>query len=348
MRSVDVNASMIGIVNGMYFLAMLVSSLLLPKIINKLKPYLIITLFLSFSALAVFMFPFWEAPAMFFFLMAVIGMGIGFNFTIIQTLLNQIKTASSQATGIYAFCFAIGFGISTAVGAQLYVFSKYLAFSMAALMITIDIVIVFWSKIDIYISAQHDARKHHSLNMLPIYFAAFLYGYIETSFSSFYPLFLSNSISIQMANFMLSLFVVGGVIGMIPLLKFSQYLKFTKSCSFYAIISLLSISLLMTSKLTFVMSLVGGAFSCALYPISLSEISNITNNETAILNATKNYTMLYSIGCLAGPATTGLFTEYIHPMGLFILSDVVLIIFIILLFYFRKKMQGGYPHAIYK
>ena len=340
LESKGVSENIIGMISSTYFVAMVVGSLIFLKICRKVDAYKLVISALMLAVVAIFVFVNSTEILSFFICMFVVGLGISFNFITIQNNLAQTDTDDkTKATGIYAFFFAIGFAVSTALGTIMFSISANLAFGAACVLLLIDMVIIYKAKLKLGTSDDNVSGSENKLALFfPFILGGYTYGFIENAFSAFYPIYLKDSYSLKFAGIILGTFVLGGIVGMLPLSALPAKLGINKACIVFSIGALFSLALIVGTSQTLLFSLIAGACVCVIYPSTLAALNMEKVSSDDVIWATGVYSMFYSIGSACGPFVTGFVMDITHT-GLFIVSGLLIGLFMIVHLVAETRMQ---------
>lgn len=322
----NIPENVIGMISATYFAAMVIGSYVFLKICKKFDAYKLVIAALFVAILSIIAFVKADSLPLYFLCMFMIGLGISFNFITIQNGLSQSDVEDkTRITGLYAFFFAMGFACSTACGTSLFTKSANLAFGIACFLLAIDMGIIFKIKIKLNFT-ENEKERYNFWVFAPFILGGFTYGFIENAFSSFYTIYLKNFYSINFSGIVLGAFVLGGIIGMLPLSALPKKVGIHKACIVFSAGALIGFGLILVTDYKLIFSVVAGACVCVIYPSTLAalNLSEVSRNE--IVWATGVYSIFYSIGSAFGPFITG-FATSITSVGLFIVSGLLMLLF---------------------
>ena len=322
----NIPENVIGMISATYFAAMVIGSYVFLKICKKFDAYKLVIAALFGAILSIIAFVKADSLPMYFLCMFMIGLGISFNFITIQNGLSQSDVEDkTRITGLYAFFFAMGFACSTACGTSLFTKSANLAFGIACFLLAIDMGIIFKIKIKLNFT-ENEKERYNFWVFAPFILGGFTYGFIENAFSSFYNIYLKHFYSINFSGIVLGAFVLGGIIGMLPLSALPKKVGIHKACIVFSAGALIGFGLILVTDYKLIFSVVAGACVCVIYPSTLAalNLSEVSRNE--IVWATGVYSIFYSIGSAFGPFIAG-FATSITSVGLFIVSGLLMLLF---------------------
>ncbi|UZW13320.1 MFS transporter [Clostridium pasteurianum] len=325
----NVSELLIGIIASIYFLAVALGTVFINKKMKNKDLRKLIAVGLIISSVCTILFPFISGGILWLILMAVMGFGVSFHLVGTQTALHSFANDSIRGlvSGIYTLFFAFGFALGTIGGPKLYEMNIYMSFAAGALSLIIAAFIVILKikvKLFIYGESKGDIIKRISLSLQ----GAFSYGFIENTIASMYPIFLFKyNFTLSQMGYALGMFVIGGIVGTIPISYTSDRIGREKGLIIGVIISLIGFMGIIefdgfTYKLFF--SFVCGIGIGAIYPVSMA-IGIQGLNKEEIISAASDFTFFYSFGCAAGPAVSSLAMDRLGNNYLFSLSLILLI-----------------------
>lgn len=318
--------SIIGLISATYFIAMIIGSYIFIKMSKRFEAYKLVVVALLMAMISIFVFVKINSLIIYLICMFIVGLGISFNFIMIQNALVQYNIDNSTiTTSIYAFSFAMGFACSTACGTNLFAISKYLAFGTACMLLLVDLIIICFVRIQLN-STEHRTENYTFWKFSPFLLGGFIYGFVENAFTSFYAIYLLKYYSIRLSGIILGSFVLGGILGMIPLSKLSDKLGIHKACVLFSIGTLIGFGFIVETEFKLIFSVIAGAFLCVIYPSTLAALNIRNTSKDEILWATGLYSMVYALGSALGPLFSGIAMNY-SSIGLFVVCACLVILF---------------------
>lgn len=324
-----VSELLIGIIASVYFLAVALGTVFINKKMRNRDLKKLIALGLILSSLCTIIFPLIFGGVLWFILMAIMGFGVSFHLVGTQTALHSLADDSIRGvvSGVYTLFFAFGFAAGTIGGPKIYESNVYLSFVVGALCLLIAVFIVLSKikvKLYIYDKPKEDVIKKIALSLQ----GAFSYGFIENTIAAMYPIFLLKyNFTLSQMGYALGMFVIGGIIGTIPITYIGDRIGREKGLIIGVLVSLvgflgiIQFHLLMY-KLIF--SFICGVGIGAIYPVSMALGAQGLDKEE-IISATSNFTFFYSFGCAAGPALSAAVMNRLGNNYLFSLSLILLL-----------------------
>lgn len=324
----------VGAISSSYFLFMALGSIFIYKKLRGKAISKILILGLLLTAVCAIGFPFMENSALWFLLMGLMGAGISFNLVGIQAAMQNAADSTNKAlvSGVYSFCFAVGFVISSLVGPMLYECAPWIAFSMGSVSLCIAAVFINFKIKGLLTIPTYSEGKVFSKISLAL-FGAFSYGFSETTLVALYPLFMLRlNFGLSQVGYALGIFVIGSIIGTIPVTYLADKFGRKKCLGLTIFLSLFAIMGVMffnsfSSKLIF--SFIAGFTIGPVYPLSLSlTVQDLIQDE--LMPGVALFTFAYGIGSAAGPFLSSGAMRYLGNNYIFSISFVI---FMLLLLY---------------
>ncbi|OOM81397.1 MFS transporter [Clostridium sp. BL-8] len=305
LKSNNVNSLWIGIISSSFFLFMSIGSILVDrKMRNKdIKGTILIGAVISATACGIF--PFSSNLVVSLFLMIFMGIGLSFNLVGVQTMLQNLTEESSRSviSGLYSLCFAVGFVLSSVLGPAFYEWNNWVPFIFpicALLICQIVIHATFKEKLLFSPKPKINTLKKISIGLQ----GGFLYGFTETTLTTLYPVFLIHEqYDLRIAGYALGIFVLGSIIGTMPITYLSDKLGREKVLLMSIIISVFTIAGIMIFDnfvLRLIFSFLSGFIIGPIYPLAMAvSVQNLSKEE--IPSGTSLFTSFYGGGSTIGP-----------------------------------------------
>ncbi|OPX43970.1 putative MFS-type transporter YcaD [Ruminiclostridium hungatei] len=329
----NVSEVWVGAISSSYFLFMALGSIFIYKKQRGKDIRKILILGLILAAICSIGFPLSENRALWFLLMGLMGAGVSLNLVGIQTAMQNATDSGNKAlvSGIYSFCFAVGFVISSLVGPMLYECAAWIAFLMGSVSLCSAAVFINFKLKNLLTIPTYSEGKIFSKITLAL-FGAFAYGFSETTLVALYPLFMLRlNFGLSQVGYALGIFVIGSIIGTIPVTyladKFGRKkcLGLTIFFSLFAIIGVMYFNSF-GSKLIF--SFIAGFTIGPIYPLSLSlSVQDLIQEE--LMPGVALFTFAYGIGSAAGPFLSSGAMRYLGNNYIFSISFIIFMILIL-------------------
>lgn len=321
---------LIGVIASVYFFAIALGSILINKKLKNRDLKKLISLGLLISALCTLGFPMVSSAVVWFILMALMGFGVSFHLVGTQTALHRFTDGSVRGvvSGVYTLFFAFGFAFGTIGGPKIYAKDIWLSFMVGASFLLIAALILYLkikTKLTISASSNKNVIKKISLSLQ----GAFSYGFIENTIASMYPLFLlQHKFTLSQVGYALGMFVIGGIVGTIPITYIGDRIGREKGLIISVLISISAfVGIIIFDGLMYKLffSFIAGIGIGAIYPISMAlGVQSLDNEE--IISVTSNFNFFYSFGCAAGPVVSSITMNRIGSNYLFSISLMLLIV----------------------
>jgi len=339
----NVGTLWIGIVSSSFFLFMSIGSIFIDKKMrNKNIKGLILVGSLVTSA-ACGIFPLVSNLVSLLLLMIIMGVGISFNIIGAQIMLQDLTEDNTRGivSGMYSFYFAIGFVFSSVIGPQLYFTNAELPFMIPIVTLLFCPIIIslnFREKLVLPEKPQGNVLKKVSIGLQ----GAFSYGFTETTLITLYPIFLLHqAYSLANLGYALGIFVVGSIVGTIPMTYISD--KFGREkililSILLAIFTILGIIAFDALAVRLIFSFLSGATIGPIYPLALAvTVQNLDKQE--IPSGTALFTSSYGVGSTMGPLISSTAMSLWGDGYIFSVCLLFFVIFLLTTYLNRGKYQ---------
>ena len=265
----------IGIISSSFFLLMAFGSIYVDRNIRGKDVTNSIVIGLLLTAGCAVVFPLFNSYLIWLLLMSLMGLGISLNLVGMQTAMHSLSGQETRAvvSGIYSFCFAIGFVLSAVSGPVLYEIEEWIPFMIASFALLFSSLFIYVKLKGVLIIPSYPEEKVFHRVKLPLA-GAFTYGFVETTVISLYPLFLIlQGFEITKIGYALGFFIVGSIIGTIPITYLADRIGREKCFSISVFMSIIAIVGVMTfTDFTgiLIFSFVCGFVVGPLYPLTLA------------------------------------------------------------------------------
>jgi MFS family permease len=246
-----------------------------------------------------------------------------------QTGLNYAAEESVRATAaaLHGGAFGLGFALSPVIGSFLYLIEPSAAFRTAAFLIACGALWVALRLPRVHVELPASTRDVLHRVRLPA-FAGFTYGFFEGAFVALFSIYLlRQGVSIAQGGIALSLFVVGGVLGMGPISFWGDRLGRERMLAVAALTGVVAI-LVLVLRADATGSMIGatllGLSLGPVFPLALAMIgARLPKAELAAGSSV--FTAWFAYGCAAGPLVAAGAMSVMGPRGLFAGTFVLLI-----------------------
>ena len=319
----------IGIISSSFFFALVLGSIFGDRKMRGRDLTQPIITGLLMTALCDLFFPLVGNPFLWLTLMFIMGIGDSFNLVGIQTALHQLSHYQNRAmvSGIYTVCYALGFAISSVVGPMIYELNDSIPFNLSAFSLMLGAFLIYFLLKGVMVIAPHSEEKVFTKILMPL-FGVFTYGFSETTLVSLYPLYLLNhNIDLSHIGYALGIFVLGGLVGAVPITYLGDKLGREKSLIVSLVISIFAIFGIilfdgLLGKLVF--SFIAGFTVGPIYPLTLAmSVQHLSKKEMP--SGTALFNVSYGLGSAAGPVLSSIVmgtfgNHYIFSLCLFLFA----------------------------
>lgn len=345
LKANNVGSLWIGIISSSFFLFMSVGSMFIDKKGRNRSIKESILIGVIIASVAVTIFPFVSNLYVSLLLMMLIGFGISLNMVGVQTMLQDLirEDIRGMINGLYSLYFAIGFVLSSVIGPELYEYSFWIPFMIpmvTLLMCPIIVTLKFKEKLMFSKKPKANVFKKISVGLQ----GAFLYGFTETTLTTLYPIFLLHqNYSLSDLGYALGIFVVGSIVGSIPVTYISDRFgreRVLIGSIFISIFTVLGIVALNNFILRLVFSFLSGLIIGPIYPIALAvSVQNLSKEEMA--SGTSLFTSSYGVGSTIGPLMSSMAMSLLGDDHIFSICLVLFSVFIFITFIKRGKYNSS-------
>lgn len=330
----------IGIISSSYFFFMALGSVFVDRTMRGSNVKRVITTGLLLTSVCASIFPFFTINSIWLGLMSVMGIGISCNMVGMQTALHNLSSAKSlgMINGIYSLCYALGLIVSAALAPQVYGYAAWLPFAFSGLCLVLAAGIIHFRLTDVLVIPGRARDKVISKITLAL-FGAFVYGFSETIVVSLYPLYLiKEHVAVSQTGYALSIFVIGSIIGLLPLTYLADRMgrrKCLAICVLLSIVAVTGIVYVSDMSLKMLFSFAAGFMIGPLYPLSMAlAVQDLPQSERSSGNAW--FTTFYGFGSAAGPFFSSVVMDVWGHRHIFTASLLLFGLFLTHMFVTRK------------
>lgn len=312
----------IGLTATTYFLLIALAAPVVARALPRAGLTVVITAGLVASAGVALILPSAQGMPAWFGLRAALGLAVCLYMIGGQTGLNTVAEDDVRATAAaaHAGAFGMGFAISPLIGSFLYLISPTAAFWTAAIVIALGALLVALQLPRIVVAPGTPGGPAVLRRVrLPAY-AGFTYGFFESAFVSLFSVYLlRQGVTIAQGGIALSLFVVGGTVGMGPVSFWGDRLGRERILAAAALTGLVAI-LTLVFRPDVTGAMIGAALLGAslgpVFPLALAMIG-ARLKSTELAQGSSVFTAWFAYGCAAGPLVAAGAMSAVGPRGLF-------------------------------
>ncbi|AKG33950.1 MFS transporter [Paenibacillus durus] len=330
----------IGVISSSYFFFMALGSVFVDRTMRGSNVKKVITTGLLLTAVCGALFPLFTLNGVWLGLMSLMGIGISCNMVGMQTALHNLSDTKSlgMVNGIYSLCYALGLIVSAALAPQVYSYTVWLPFAFSSLCLILAAGIIHF-KLHGVLVIPGRAREKVVSKIKPALFGAFVYGFSETIVVALYPLYLIREhVAVSETGYALSIFVVGSIIGLLPLTYLADRMGRRKCLALCVLLSTMTvIGIVSVSDLSLKMlfSFAAGLMIGPMYPLSMAlAVQDLPQSERSSGNAW--FTTFYGFGSAAGPFFSSVVMDIWGHRHIFTASLLLFGLFLTHMFVTRK------------
>jgi MFS family permease len=330
LKEQNVSNFLIGIINGLFFLGAIVSSIFSQKIISTVGH---IRSFATFSSIMVISFLLHLLEfnvALWMLLRFICGFSYFSLLIILESWLNEKSTQESRGK-ILAF-YTIVFYLSTALG-QLFLNigkeSLVALFIIGSVLLLIATILISLTKIKEPTLKPFLGYKIPKIySVVPLAFTTSLIaGFLVAGLFTMMPVYLLLQFhSVEVISYFMLLSILGGLFSQWPVGVLSDKYGRRKFISFSAmltaIISFLFLVLGNTIIGTYILGFFLGFSLFTLYPLALARANDVVDEDRDIVEISRTLLFSYGIGSFLSPIVIGIAMSF-FPKALFMLSAFI-------------------------
>lgn len=322
----------IGLGSFLYYGSMICGTLFLRRVMQKRNLKYSVIAGLAVASVSIVSFPFFDHPAVWLLLKGMIGIGISFVYVGIQTMLHQFSSDRLLGiiSGIYSLFFSAGFILGAVFGPVLYDGSTIYPFAGAAASLsTAAVLILIAVRTTVTIP---EIGRHKVLGKIRYSIQAItVYGFAEAIIMNLLPVYLiRQNVETEMIGYVLGAFILGSLIGTIPMTSLADKLGREKSLGVSLIIGIIAlIGLIFSGSLEsfIVFASLAGFGVGPVYAIAIAIVAqNLPKKELPAGNMF--FTIFISVGGALGPLISSSMMKVLGGQYLF---GFCLLLFCILL-----------------
>lgn len=325
LKELNVNSTVIGIINACFFLGAVLSSIFSQKIISTVGH---IRSFAAFAALMVITF---LIHAVFFneILWAILRLVSGFSFygllIILESWLNE--KSSEESRGKILAIYTIIFYLATAIG-QLFLnideHFKQFIFTIGSALVLFSVIFISLTKIKEPTIAPFDKFSFPKIfSIVPLAtVTSFISGFLVGGFFTMLPVYiLMQSDSVELVSKFMLISIIGGLLSQWPVGILSDKFGRRKVISIVAFISAFtSVLFVLYAKEELYLLILGfclGFTVFTLYPLAVARANDVVDENKDIVEISRTLLFTYGIGSFLSPLIIGVGLS-LNPNFLFI------------------------------
>ncbi|OBZ13019.1 MFS transporter [Bacillus sp. FJAT-26390] len=346
-----VSADMNGINSAAMYIGIFCTMFFVEKPVLRFGYKKVIVAGISLVTLASLLFPFTESLALWFALRLLVGVGDSSLHYATQLWIVSSSPADRRGRYISLYGMAYGLGFSLGpLGINLLPLGRAVPFIVSSLFFVTVLLLVLRMKSEMPERAPRDAAAENRFVRTYrmawfVLIPGFLYGLMEASMNSSFPLYgLRIELSQHWISLLLLAFGVGGLVLQLPLGILSDRIgrkPVLIACGIVGSLAFFAIPAAGNNVvLLFLLFAIAGGVVGSFYSLGLAYAADIL--PRAILPAANVIASIhFSIGSIMGPTLGGYGIRYVSPSINFLFLGAAFLVFAMLGFGFRPKRQAG-------
>jgi MFS family permease len=324
MQDAGSTKTLIGLNTSAYYLGIAIAACAVPWLMRR-GGYLALFAGMVSSGLTCALFP-WSGGLNGWFVVRVVnGMAGALSLIPLETHINHTSSPQHRARnfGYYAFCIALGMGLGTLAGTQLYGSAPRTAFSLGGIAAILGgLVVLAWKpEVTHALDEIHDKAPLRLTRNFLSFGSGWSQGFLEGGMVALLPIYLlAVGFSEDGMSYLMSGLMVGVILAQVPVAWLADKLGRTIVLAACHVIALLGIGLLMFPLGTVWLAswlFVVGACSGAFYPLGLALLGERVPPR-GLARATAWYLAINCLGSLMGPMVAGFAMDRLGQDTLFL------------------------------
>ena len=319
----------IGINSSLFFLCITLAAPIARWLIRYKSPLFLVFTGLCLTAIAAMFFPYAKSDMLWNLLRALMGLGVGFYMVAGQILLlaNAADNQRTITASLHALAFGIGLGVGPLIGSFLYGISAQTTFIAGGLIVLTGVPLVYLINDVKGINIGRMKWKLARKISIPLH-AIFAYAIAEATLMTLFPIYMmEKGHSLQVMSFVFSAFVVGGIIGTLPVAyladRIGNYLMLG-TCSIIGVLSALGLVIATNTNMLVSLALLGGASLGPIYALAMASIGGkLPASDLAA--GSMLFTFCFGVGTTLAPWLSSLVMKSAGSEHLFNLTAILFI-----------------------
>jgi len=317
------SAWLIGVSASAQMLALLLVAPLGPRLIGWLGTAKTLGAGLVGMACALILLPVFPTIWAWFPIRFFLGFCAELTFTVADIWINQLAREETRGRliAVYSMFLSAGFALGPVAIVLLGTDSWDVLYLGTAIIVLGLIPLYIGRNAAPAVEGKPRARLLHFLRVAPtLMLAGLMFGLIDSATFSMLPVFgLAHGIPQETAAMLLTMFVIGSVVGQLPLGWLADHVDRRKLLAWCVFVSLFALAALPFSihdiVLTWIVMIVIGLTQGSFYLLAMVMMGSRFKGADLIgINA--SFVFLWGLGMVAGPSITGVAMDLIGPNGL--------------------------------
>lgn len=334
----------IGINSSLFFLCITLAAPVARWVIRYKSPLFLVFTGLCLTAIAAILFPYASSDLLWNLLRALMGFGVGFYMVAGQILLlaNSTDNQRTVTASLHALAFGIGLGVGPLIGSFLYGISAQTTFIAGGMIVLSGVPLMYFINDVKGINIGRMKWKLAKKISIPLH-AIFAYAIAEATLMTLFPIYmLEKGHSLQVMSFVFSAFVVGGILGTLPVAyvadRIGNYVMLGV-CSIVGVLSALGLVVAAETSLLVSLALLAGASLGPIYALAMASIGGkLPASDLAA--GSMLFTFCFGVGTTLAPWLSSLVMKSVGSEHLF---NVTAVLFISLLLHLLSNQLRFSP-----
>ncbi len=327
----------IGVINSAYYLGVMLGSVYVEKLINRIGHIRTFAMFASINSAAILVQSFIIGPTSWSIFRFLVGFCASGFFIVIESwlLLSTSIRTRGKILSLYMLTLYMAQGFGQFI-LNLATLESFIPFAITIFLSSLSILPVCMMKssgplvLESSITNLFEILKKAPLG--PI--GCFIAGLITSSFYGLAPIFGKEiHLSVMQISYVMGFTILGGLILQWPIGHLSDIFNRRKvMISVFFALMLLTFALFYSKffhyHLLLTLMVIFGGISFTIYPLSITYTCDYFS-EKNIIGITCALLIIYGIGCIVGPLLSPIFMSLLGPAGLFLFIAIVSAIYIL-------------------
>ncbi len=331
-------------------LAILAIAPLGPRLIGRFGTVRVMALGIAGMVIGLLLLPVYPNVWAWFPIRFVIGLSAELIFVGGDIWINQIARDETRGKliGVYGTFLHAGFAVGPAtiviVGSD-----SWTALYLGVAAVTCGLVPLAWGRnLAPVVEGKPRSRMLYFLRIVPtLMVAALMFGLIDSTVLALLPVYgVQKGLNAETASMLLTMFVLGGVVGQIPIGMLADKMDRGRLLAWATLIAMFSIAALPfvigSTAMTWIAMMIMGVTVGSFYVIAMAMIgARFKHADLVSINA--SFVFLWGLGDVVGPSISGAAIDIWGPDGLPATGAVVCALFLVFIAWQRRRGAGPYP-----
>ncbi len=331
-------------------LAILAIAPLGPRLIGRFGTVRVMALGIAGMVIGLLLLPVYPNVWAWFPIRFIIGLSAELIFVGGDIWINQIARDETRGKliGVYGTFLHAGFAVGPAtiviVGSD-----SWTALYLGVAVVTCGLVPLAWGRnLAPAVEGKPRSRMLYFLRIVPtLMVAALMFGLIDSTVLALLPVYgMQKGLNAETASMLLTMFVLGGVVGQIPIGMLADKMDRGRLLAWATLIAMFSIAALPFvighTAMTWIAMMIMGVTVGSFYVIAMAMIgARFKHADLVSINA--SFVFLWGLGDVVGPSISGGAIDVWGPDGLPATGAVICALFLVFIVWQRRGGAGPYP-----